>query len=77
MLELKERLQAYLNVVELYPELPLEERQRLFSIALWPPDAVPEKRRRRRRAKKPNYEHLMQCRDPYCRECAGTGEVAA
>ena len=66
MLDLEQRLQAYLDVVELYPNLPVDERQRLFSIALWPPQE-----------EHIDYDHLMRCRDPFCRECAGTGEMAA
>lgn len=64
ILPLEERLEAYLSVIEEEPDLTVAERQDLFALALWP---EPE----------PDYEHMMQCRDPFCRECAGTGEMAA
>lgn len=65
MLSLDERLDAYLRVVNEHPELSADERQELFSFALWPKE--PEV----------DYEHLMLCRDPFCVYCAGTGELAA
>lgn len=65
MLELEQRLDAYLDVVREHPELSVAERQDLFAIALFPEPADED------------WEHLMQCRDPFCQACAGTGEVAA
>ena len=65
MLTLTERLDAYLRIVEAEPSLTTNERLDLFARALWP--EPPE----------PDYEHMMQCRDKWCRECAGTGVAAA
>ena len=64
MLPLEARLEAYLAVIADEPDLSAQERQDLFALALWP-------------EQEPDYEHLMQCHDPFCRECAGTGEMAA
>jgi hypothetical protein len=65
MLSLDERLDAYLAVVEDEPDLTIGERLDLFALALWPKDEDID------------YDHMMRCRDKFCRECAGTGSVAA
>ena len=64
ILPLEARLDAYLTVIAEEPELTTAERQDLFALALWPEPKI-------------DWEHLMQCRDPFCRDCAGTGEMAA
>lgn len=68
MLDLEQRLDAYLRVVEEEPELTTDERIHLFSLAIWPEDSIDSC---------VDYAHLMVCRDRYCQECAGTGRRAA
>ena len=64
LVALPERLEAYLDVVRAEPSLTVDERLHLFSLALWPEE-------------RDDYDHMMRCRDKWCRECAGTGTVAA
>ena len=66
---LRERLDAYLAIIADDPSLDDRERERLFSYAVWP-----ERLQSRERI---NYEHLMTCREKFCRYCAGTGIGAA
>ena len=65
---LRERLDAYLEIVENDPSLDADERRELFSLAVWPERTLVDD---------VDYRHLMECRDKFCRYCAGTGTAAA
>lgn len=72
---LLERASAFRQFVKDNPELTKDERLALFTCVVWPKEARDDFQRRR--TEQVDYAHLMQCCDPGCPQCAGTGIAAA